>query len=95
MSYIGKKNIYRCHSCGHQTVTVDTDDGTTSYLINCTKPGCDGTARSSFYTVDQSLEATHEWVKPKAREVRKLPPHLRHHCELGGLLFRPIAKAVE
>jgi hypothetical protein len=86
----GKKNIYICQSRGHQTVTIDREDGVTPFMIRCRFPDCTSMAESSFYRVDQTLEAFHEWYRPDAAERAKLHPATLEHVERGGLLLRPI-----
>ncbi len=89
----GKKNVYTCDTCGRQTVTVDRDDGTTPFMIDCTGSGCKGYMQSSLYRVDQALPATHEWYRPALSEMKNRKRHLRDHVERGGLLLREIGAA--
>lgn len=80
---------------GHETVTIDRDDGTTPMMIACRHEGCDKTAKSRFYRVNQSLVPTHEWYKPTERYIRKLKrgnSPLYDHCVNGGLLLREITQ---
>lgn len=64
----GKLNVYICPA-GHQTVTVDRDEGTTPFMTGCTMLGCEQTATSHFYRVPQTLKATHEWFAPTPEEL--------------------------
>lgn len=48
----GMINVYTC-SKGHETVTLNLDDGTTPFLIGCKFPCCIEVAYSAFYRVDQ------------------------------------------
>lgn len=96
MSYKGKKNVYTCPH-GHKTVTVDVDDGTTPFMLRCRqraddgKHNCTEMARSSFYQVNQSLEAEFEWYKP---DIKKVSKSEKEHVRMGGLLIRKIKKDV-
>ncbi len=94
MSFQGKKNIYVCDTCKGHIVTVDSDAGTTPFLIECSATiFCKGLMKSSMYRVfDQDIRAGYEWYKPTAPEIVK--PHLQHHVDQGGLLLRKIAKVV-
>ena len=92
----GKKNVYTCKQ-NHRTVTIDRDDGTTPFMIQClfgpegSAPVCKSMAESSFYRCDQSLVATHEWYKPSAEEMsREKRPAILQHVAMGGLLLRRI-----
>lgn len=92
MSFQGKKNIYECPK-GHQTVTVDVDDGVTPMMLRCRqkadeKHNCTEMARSSFYSVDQLLTAEYEWYKPAS--LKGLNSAEREHVKRGGLLLRKI-----
>jgi len=88
----GAINAYKCPVCDGLTVTRNLVDGTTPFLITCrATPGCVGVAQSQFYKVDQSLQPTAEWFKPKqaelsehirqAMEMFKIPPAQRRHVE--------------
>lgn len=93
MGFQGKKNVYIC-SKGHNTVTVDKDNGTTPMMIRCRqkhddgKRNCTEMATSSFYHVDQSLIAEYEWYKPDS--TKGLNQYDKEHVDMGGLLFRKI-----
>lgn len=82
-----KINIYTCPD-GHQTVTVDRDEGVTPFIIDCEHGDCKKEAKSSFYRVDQTLIPTHEWYKPESTEG--LGAWEKEHVEMGGLSFRKI-----
>jgi len=95
MSYKGKKNVYRCEH-GHRTITVDLVEGVTPFMIRCRHEGCDTHAQSSFYRVDQGLEATHEWYLPSIDEAFQLNmqhPGMLDHVKQGGLVLRKIEEA--
>jgi len=81
----GRKNIYACDS-GHETVTVDTAEGVTPFMILC--PECSEYARSKVYRVDQTLEATHEWYRPDTLDG--VSPQSHDHVKRGGLIMRKI-----
>jgi len=69
--------------------TKNRDAGTTPFMVTC--PSCNGTMYSSFYQVDQSLEATHEWYRSQtAGEWKKVGRNqeMFEHVHLGGLLLR-------
>jgi len=85
---MGKINIYKCPD-GHETITVDRQEGTTSFIIDCEHEGCKKEATSSFYRVDQTLTPTHEWYEPRPQD--EVPAYAKEHVEMGGLLFRKIA----
>lgn len=93
MSYQGKKNVYTCPK-GHKTVTVDTDDGVTPFMLGCRqkdddgKHNCTQMARSSMYRVDQTLTPEFEWYKPD--NMKGLNLSERGHVKKGGLLIRKI-----
>jgi hypothetical protein len=85
MSYKGRINQYTC-KCGESIVTIDTDEGTTAFTVPCEK--CGERMYSSMYRVPQDLAPTHEWYAGKIK--KKMPPAMKQHIELGGLLFRKI-----
>lgn len=100
----GKLNVYTCHQHRHTTVTIDREEGVTSFIISC--PVCktegrgDVEAYSAMYRVSAGLTPTHEWYKPTEDDLRNLkvvvhPNHfanLMDHVEQGGLLFRKIGE---
>lgn len=49
----GEENVYTCQKCGCFTVTIDTDEGVTPFMLDCRASGregdCDGMAESAFY----------------------------------------------
>jgi hypothetical protein len=96
----GKRNIYECAK-GHKTVTVDTAQGVTSFIIGC--PTCEANgeqleAFSAMYRVPQTSVPTHEWYKATEEDLANLKadlhPHqfanLKDHVDQGGLLFRKL-----
>jgi len=95
MSFLGKKNVYVCQECGHSTVTIDVDDGTTPFLTGCTKEGCKGTAQSQCYQVLEPLVPTHEWYRIRDPNDRILQhPAAKWHHNHGGLFLREKLKIV-
>lgn len=88
----GKFNRYTCGTCGRSIITVDADDGTTPFMIDChATKGCGGEMRSSFYPDDIADPASHQWRKPTFKEFRKARPAMQQHYEMGGLGLWPIA----
>ena len=85
----GEKNVYVCED-GHETVTLDRDEGTTPFMMRCRHDGCTKTSQSKFYRVDQRLVATWEWYKPAADDPCMRDDAVREHVELGGLMPRKI-----
>lgn len=83
-------NVYIC-AYGHQTVTLDADEGVTPFIIGCDRRNCGLDARSSFYHDSlQDREPTHEWYTPSEAEQRKLDRWTREHVQKGGLILRRI-----
>lgn len=87
MSYKGKINVYVCPQ-GHQTITIDKDEGTTPFKLGCRTPNCGQLATSQFYQVDQSLMPEYEWYKPT--DIKKVAKNLKEHVRMGGLIIRKI-----
>jgi len=85
-------NVYICQSCGKKTITIDSEEGVTPFMIGCEI--CDGDMYSSFYKVDQSLIPTHEWYKPT--DFNQYPLNhrqaMKQHVADGGLDIRLIKK---
>lgn len=93
MTFKGKKNVYVCATCGHCTVTIDRDDGTTPFKTGCTKEGCTGIATSRLYQVLEPLKPTHEWYRitdPSDRILKN--PACKWHHDHGGLFLRKIQR---
>ena len=45
----GKKNVYECHDCHSEIVTLDLVDGTTPFMLAChVTPGCHGMMTSAW-----------------------------------------------
>lgn len=88
----GKKNVYTCQKCRDYIVTVDRDEGTTSFMLGCRSPrgDCGGMMQSSFYRVDPTLTPTWEWYKPEMEEIKKSTPAMADHAMRGGLFLRRI-----
>lgn len=86
MTAAGKKlNRYTCDACQGTIVTVDLDEGTTPFMLDCrAKDGCKGSMRSSFYR-GVTGEPTHAWRKPTAFEYKRASAAMRRHFDLGGL----------
>lgn len=81
-------NVYVCHKCGKEVVTIDRVDGTTPFVIKCSE--CGEMARSSFYNVNQDLTPTVEFYKPDKEEYDKLDEELKEYVDRGCLLYRRI-----
>lgn len=84
-----RKNLYRCPK-GHETITVDRDEGVTPFMLLCRHSGCTEMAQSSFYQVDQKLVATVEFYKPGAEDPCMQDEAVRDHVRAGGLMPRSI-----
>ena len=83
----GKKNTYRCNTCGLFVITEDIDEGVTPFAIGCrATEGCKGMMYSSFYQCPQNLFAMWEWYTPETLDG--LDPATREHVEQGGLILR-------
>jgi hypothetical protein len=91
--YQGKINTYTCPK-GHVTVTIDTDDGVTPFMIRCrqhadhAEHNCTEAAKSAGYRCDQKLTPEYEWFRPQSLEG--LSPAMKHHVQQGGLEIRKI-----
>lgn len=90
----GKINVYTCQ-LGHQTVTVDLEEGVTPFMIRCKqkhglKYDCTEMAQSCMYACPQILTPEYEWYKPT--DLKKLNKGEREHVAQGGLLLRKIRK---
>jgi hypothetical protein len=85
VSFKGKQNRYTCQQCGKHIITVDTDEGTTPFMIGCRATvGCKGHMHSSFYS-DAVGTPTYEWRKPTYTEFAKSSRAMQQHFEMGGL----------
>lgn len=82
-------NVYTCPN-GHETVTVDLDDGVTPFMLRC-RSGCAEMAQSSCYRVSPGKIPAWEWYRPGKAERRKLSRAMRAHVDQGGLVFRAIS----
>ena len=88
-------NVYQCNN-GHDTVTIDRDEGTTPFITTC--PVCKERSQSRLYRVDQGMIPTHEWYRPTGAEIDDIcidkpweqQRMIRHHVSRGGLLLREI-----
>jgi hypothetical protein len=90
----GARNAYRCKECGRYSVTVHVDQGVTPLFLRCLREGCEGQSVSAMYPPEpwpKGLgEATHEWYRPDAKQMKKLTPGELQHVKQGGLLLREI-----
>ncbi len=92
MENAGKKNIYKCDTCGHQIVTINLADGVTSFMVACRSDRrCTGFMHSMFYNVDQSLNPTHEWYRPEGKELKRMSEAMQYHVQMGGLDLRQVS----
>lgn len=90
MSYEGKLNRYTCGKCAQAIITIDADEGTTPFAINChATRGCAGMMTSAFYA-GVTGTATHQWRKPTIAEFNRLNSWNKEHVRMGGLLLFPI-----
>lgn len=85
----GAKNRYTCEACQGSIVTMDVDEGTTPFMLQCrATEGCEGMMQSSMYRGVEG-EPDYVWRKPTADEYKGASASMRHHFDLGGLdLFR-------
>ncbi len=91
MSEEAKKiNTYSCTNCGYKMITINRDEGTTPFMIECDKCGSD--SYSCWYRCDQNLEPQYEWYKPMTTSERKklTSEDVKDHVSQGGLLFRKL-----
>lgn len=94
----GQVNVYVCQKCGGHTVTIDRDDGTTPFMLDCRAgitlfdpfPKCKGIAESSFYRPDfEHGPPEWEWYAPDVNELHKITDaNTLRHVAMGGLLLR-------
>lgn len=85
----GKKNSYRCQTCGGFIITLDVDEGTTPFMLLCrATPGCKGFMYSSFYSCPQSFQHSYEFFKPVSLEG--YDADMLEHFRKGGLDFRKV-----
>lgn len=93
----GTINIWTCETCGHKTICRDIHEGTTPFIIGCTKPGCQGDARSGFYRAGPVIadQITHVWRFPTEQEFVALHPLERDHVQRGGLIMFEAKSVVE
>lgn len=79
MEYKGMINIYKC-SEGHETITMNRDDGATPFIIccpECKRKGIEGKnsvykyneARSQMYAVPPNLVPQYFWISPTDKEI--------------------------
>lgn len=84
-------NRYTCQVCRGTITTMDVDDGTTPFMLDChATEGCHGTMTSSMYRVPIDAVPTFVWRKATAEEYKAASPAMRHHFDLGGLDIFPI-----
>lgn len=67
-----KKDIYKCEKCGHEINTARRDQGTPHSRIGCVNVPCKGMAMTSWEMVDQSIEPTYIFIKPKDADEWKM-----------------------
>lgn len=87
-----KVNCYRC-SCGNVIKTIDVNNGTTPFMIQCDI--CDTMATSTMYRdIAPDKEPTIEWYRPTLEECIKMrkKPNVLEHILMGGLEMRKIKK---
>lgn len=89
MSFKNKINAYTCPA-GHQTITVDRDEGMTTFMLGCKHPGCTLHAQSSFYRCPQDLTPEWEWYRPNEDELSRTDAMMVEHARAGGLFIRRI-----
>lgn len=96
-----KKNIYTCPA-GHDTITVDVDEGVTPMMLRCRqrvadgKHNCTEMARSHFYNLtpeELKRDPEYEWFKPAS--LKGLSPQMKEHVKMGGLELRKIKKVLQ
>jgi|SRR5919112_2072653 hypothetical protein len=88
-TFVGKLNKYSCPICRADLITIDRDDGTTPFSMNCITPACPGLMRSHVYSKVQGTP-THEWRKPTIAEFNALSRAYKDHVRMGGLVLYPI-----
>jgi len=99
MEQQGKRNAYVCEKCGGTIITVNLDEGVTSFMVTCRAnwPGeCDGMAQSQMYDVRQTIPASWGWYRPNLSETNRLEaqhPGMKEHIERGGLVLRKLDNA--
>lgn len=87
------KNAYTCRGCGFVVVTVNRDEGTTPFMIDCRAPGagCSEMMQSNFYRLPEGApEPTLEWYRPSLKKIRRLSSWEQEHVLKGGLLLRTV-----
>lgn len=99
MGFQGRFNVYTCPD-GHQTVTLDVDDGVTPMFLGCrhdgTETACNLMAESACYPdgpMPESLREAYEefgweWYRPSMKWARRQGPEMLDHVERGGLVLR-------
>ncbi len=94
MSFLGKKNLYLCHDCGHGFVTQDVDSGVTPFMTSCLNPDCGKMAQSMFYRCPQDMlgKPALEWYAPTEEEIAGRSIAVREHVKKGGLITRKPAQ---
>ncbi len=84
-----KINVYVCAKCSGKTRTIDVDNGVTPFMMMCrATENCDGTMRSSFYSVPQNIVPEYEWFMPKSMDG--YDQDMIEHFKKGGLDIRKI-----
>lgn len=85
----GLKNIYHCHYCGNDIVTINKDNGTTPLKTECI---CgDGYLQSKCYEVSQDIIPEWEWYRPSEAEILLIKSeNTLNHIAKGGLILRKV-----
>lgn len=78
-------NVYYC-AAGHDTVTIDRALHGHQKTVPC--PYCKAEARSLYYLVDQQLNPSCEFYRP--RDILAFPKYQQEALRRGGLAFKPI-----
>lgn len=69
------KNRVNCYTCplGHNTVTIDIDEGVTPMFLRCKTEGCKEQSTSSMYSNRvQGMTPKWEWWKPNDAERKQI-----------------------
>lgn len=96
MEAANKVNVYKCEECGHETVTVNRDEGVTPFMIKCRAMNgvtCKAMARSLMYRVNQNRRPDWEWYRPDDAELTTKTEEEAAHVKRGGLLIRKLDSA--
>lgn len=98
----GSVNSWKCPTCGLLTSAVHVHEGVTPMMLRCRRtPGCTGMAVSAGYPPGPQpyyvLEHIDwEWAQASRGQMkrwRREDPAMFNHCQMGGLVLRPISDA--